>query len=76
MSQEKDLSEIARNISDQLKSLYGKSMGFALTIFEFYNPGVGDYVSNAERSDMIKALRECADRLEAKEDIPKTIGEA
>lgn len=76
MDQEKDLTELAAQIQAALEDLYGKQMGFALTIFEFYNPGIGDYVSNAQRSDMVKALRECADRLEAKEDIPKTIGEA
>lgn len=76
MNQEKDLREIATKINYELESLYDKKMGFALIIFEFSDVGIGDYVSNAQRSGMIKALRECADRLEAKEDIPKTIGEA
>lgn len=31
------------------------------------NPGLGHYVSNCRREDMIKALRETADRLERHE---------
>lgn len=45
-------------------------MGFALIVFDFDNPGIGNYISNAERSDMIKSLRETADRLERNQDIP------
>lgn len=37
-------------------------LGFALIVFEFYEPGVGHYISNAERESMIKALRETAKR--------------
>ena len=42
---------------------------FALLVFD--DPGVAQYVSNANRPHIIKAMRECADRLEAKEDIPR-----
>jgi hypothetical protein len=42
---------------------------FVLLVFD--DPGLGQYVGNCERSDIIKALRETADRLEAKEDIPR-----
>jgi len=76
MYQEKDLKEIATKISNELELIYDKKMGFALLVFEFFDAGIGDYVSNAERKDMIDALRETADRLERKQDIPKTIGEA
>jgi hypothetical protein len=76
MDHEKGLQFLAGGIKEMLAHLYGKQMGFALIIFEFSDVGIGDYISNAQRSDMIKALRECADRLETKEYIPKTIGEA
>ena len=49
-------------------------MGFAVMIFEFHRPGISNYISNAEREDMIKALRELADRLEKKQDIPPGYG--
>jgi hypothetical protein len=42
---------------------------FVLLVFD--EPGLAQYVSNAERRDIIKAMRETADRLEAKQDIPR-----
>ncbi len=38
--------------------------GFALLVFQFNEPDVCNYVSNAKREDMVKALRESANRLE------------
>lgn len=74
--QENGLQKIAVNISLELEKLYGEQMGFALLCFPFYQPGIGDYISNAQRKDMIKALREAANRLENKEIIPVTQGES
>lgn len=73
--------ELQRHIENVLRRLataldpivvdcLGPEMGFALVVFEFNRPGIGHYISNARRSDIIEALRELADRLEAKEDIP------
>lgn len=45
-------------------------MGFAVLIFDFYDPGISNYISNAQRDDMIQALRELADRLEQNETMP------
>lgn len=45
---------------------------FALIVFD--EPRVGQYISNANRSDMIKALRETADRLEMRQDVPMVAG--
>ena len=39
-------------------------MGWVLMVFNFEAPGIGNYISNGTRKDMIKALREAADRLE------------
>lgn len=49
-------------------SLKDRKTGFVLLTFGFDAPGIANYVSNAERSDMITAMRECADRLEKKQD--------
>lgn len=40
--------------------------GYCITllVWEFNKPGLANYVSNGDRSGMIKALRETADRLE------------
>ena len=43
---------------------------FALLVFD--DPGIAQYVSNAQREDIIKAMRECADRLERREVIERT----
>jgi hypothetical protein len=51
-------------------------VGFALLMFNFGNPELANYVSNAEREVMIKALREVANHLEQRKDIPMLIGEA
>jgi hypothetical protein len=42
---------------------------FALLIFN--DPKIGQYISNCRREDMIKALRETADRIERNEDVPR-----
>lgn len=45
-------------------------LGFALLVFELNDAnGHADYISNAHRGDMIKFLRETADRLESKQDF-------
>ena len=46
----------------------GKAL-FALLIFD--DPKLVQYVSNCDRLDMIKVLRETADRLEKREDLSR-----
>lgn len=62
---------LAKTIDDTLSEEPGThNTGFCLLVFGFHQPGIANYVSNAEREDMIEALRETADRLERKEDNP------
>lgn len=70
------LSEIAKSIDKCLKETSGRKIGFALMVFEFEHPGVGSYISNAERTTMISALKETADRIEKNQTIPPPIGSA
>jgi hypothetical protein len=42
---------------------------FALLVFN--DPQIAQYVANCERGDIIKAMRECADRLELKQDVTR-----
>lgn len=42
---------------------------FALVLFN--DPKVGQYVGNCERASMIEALRETADRLARRQDVPR-----
>ena len=62
------LLELSELIEIALAMIYGKKRGFALLVFDFGEQNkhqtVG-YVSNAIRSDMINALREGADTIEA-----------
>lgn len=44
---------------------------FCLLVADSCEAGIAQYVSNVQRSDMIKMLRETADRLESREDIPR-----
>ena len=65
---------LANALNPIIDDCFGPEMGFALVLFEFHRPGIGHYISNAQRSDMIKALRELAERLEKREDIPPAMG--
>lgn len=59
--------EIARVIGpafDQFGAL------FALLTFTKGAGGFSSYISNAERGDMVRALREMADKLESGQDMP------
>ncbi|MCK5615042.1 hypothetical protein KAR91_74960 [Candidatus Pacearchaeota archaeon] len=76
INDENFLNKTASAISESLKKAFGPKTGFALLIFEFDNHGIGNYVSNVERSTMIDALRETADRLEKNQTIPPAIGSA
>jgi hypothetical protein len=78
--QEGFLKDIADILTESLATVYGEKMGFALLVFPFNTDTskvvAADYVSNGRREDMIKAMREAADRFEAGEDIPRTEGTA
>lgn len=41
------------------------------TLLLFNDPKVGQYICNCQRAEMIQCLRETADRLERREDIPR-----
>jgi hypothetical protein len=64
------MEKICRDIGQLIGSAMPEGWGFSLLVFEFGGPGGNaSYISNARRVDMIKALREQADRLERHEDI-------
>lgn len=66
------MQSIARRVDLILRKNYpGDKRGFCVIVFNFNNPGISHYVSNADREDMIKALRETADRLEKRQDNPR-----
>jgi hypothetical protein len=42
---------------------------FVLVLFN--DPALGQYISNCRREDVVKAMRETADRLERREDVTR-----
>lgn len=64
----RDLAAATESILPAGPSSRGRSL-FVLIVFD--DPGLAQYVSNCDRSTMVRALRECADRLESREDIPR-----
>lgn len=76
-TEEEELMEnVAKEVNGMLYGVFGKMMGFFLVAFDFDTSKYASYVSNGRRKDIIKALREAADILEQKNDVPPTIGEA
>lgn len=60
-----------RDIADNVKEKVGDDYGFMVMVFPWgEDMRTAHYISNARREDMIKALREKADVLEAKIDVP------
>lgn len=67
------LSGLGREIEDRLPpgpSAKVKCL-FVLLVADTVVPGIAQYLSNARREDCIQFLKETADRLEKKEDIPR-----
>jgi hypothetical protein len=61
------LQDLGRRIDTGLKMRTGKKMGFVLLLFDFGEPKQGrmNYLSNAERGSMLKALQELVAQMEA-----------
>lgn len=62
-------NEGMKAIAGILKDILPQNFGFALVVFEYHKPGLGNYISSAKREDMITALKELVDRLESKRDF-------
>lgn len=64
------MSKIAmQKMAESVAKMLPKDMGYTLLVFPFNRPGISNYISNANRVDMIKALRETVYRLERKQDF-------
>ena len=58
------MRELANIIQSKIQGL-----GFALIIFPFEAPAIGNYISNAVREDMIIAFEELVERWKNNEDF-------
>ena len=65
------LARITRNVCVAIKERLPPDTRFCVLYFQFNELGITQYGSNCEREDMIKALREAADRLEKRQDTPR-----
>jgi hypothetical protein len=59
------IERAARELGQAIGESLPEGVGFALTLFDFGAGGMLAYVSNAQREDMIRALREQIERLES-----------
>ena len=69
---EENTDQCMRFMGDNIKDMIGKEYGFMLMVFPFGDneERVAHYVSDADRETMIETLREKANVLEKKLDIP------
>ena len=58
------MRQLGRKLRKELDGL-----GFALFVFEFHRTGLSNYISNAQREEMILALKETLVRLEGGQDF-------
>jgi len=65
MSHKLSAADLMKAIADSIEEVLPDDLLFALLVFPNSDPGTTNYVSNAHLSDMIIALRDGADRLEA-----------
>ena len=65
--------EMMRSLGEAITDVF-PGMGFVVLAFEFNEPGISNYISNANKDDIVKTLRETADKLESGAMIGKTEG--
>ena len=64
------MSKIAmQKMADSVLKLLPKDFGCTILVFPYHNAGESNYISTANRKDMIKHLRDTADRLEQRDDF-------
>ena len=70
---EVEIRELMTACGNQLKAVFAvlevESPKFLLVVFN--DPEIAQYISNCERSSMIAAMRETAERLEKKQDVTR-----
>lgn len=63
MGDQAETERLCRDLGETMAAVCPPGYGFALVIFTL-EPGFSAYCSNAQRADMIRELRDVADRLE------------
>jgi len=65
MSKKPSTADLMQAVAGAIEEALPDGLIFALLVFQDSNPEKSNYISNGNLSDMIIALREGADRLEA-----------
>lgn len=65
----REIEEALYQVGQELKKRCPPGVGFALLMFDFGEGGGMFYASNAQRVDMIKAMKEFIQKHEDKEDV-------
>lgn len=68
---EPELRDLTNHVLRAVQSRLPPGAGFCVLFWLQGKHQVGQYGSNCRRADMILALREAADRLERREDVPR-----
>lgn len=68
---EPELRALTSSILDAVNSRLPDNTGFAVLFWPIGTHGIAQYGSNCRRADMIASLRETADRLERRQDVPR-----
>jgi hypothetical protein len=68
---EVELRELTTAILRDIEAALPPMTAFTVLFWPFGTHGIAQYGSNCHRGDMIKALRETADRLERREDVSR-----
>lgn len=68
---EPELRDLTNDALNYMKLLLPDRTGFAVLFWPFGEHKISQYGSNCRREDMILALRETADRLEKRQDVPR-----
>lgn len=64
------MSKIAmQKIAEAVTKMLPKDFGCTILVFPYHRADVANYISTANREDMIKHLRDTADRLELRQDF-------
>lgn len=60
----REIENLLKRLGENIGSRLPKGWGFALNLFSFGPNGAMFYISNANRRDMVAALRECIKKIE------------
>ncbi len=66
---EQELRELMIDIAKGVTEKLVPNSKFVILVFD--DPGLAQYISNCQRSDIITAIQETANRLESKQNIPR-----